>query len=320
MTPQTGLLVIIIVFVLLFPILAIANKQDTSKDPTPAEQLDRNDLAGANTIVLKTAFLNDTMTELFQLNSTIPLPATIAPWSQLPFNDFPSYSPSRLIKVNKMKLMFYNPGAAGNDDKISPKIVVLDPGHGGMDPGAVVSDEILEKDIVLEYALMARESLIQSGYIVYMTHETDASCSTTNNSNNREVACRAEFAAGVNGDIFISIHADANPVQSVRGTVTFYNARSDLDGRQNPYPEQSKALATGVHQYVQPVMESLDRGVKNENYYVNRMNSIPSILIELGVLTNPDDLELLLSPSRPAKFAEALTMGIDQYFSQYPMN
>ena len=128
------------------------------------------------------------------------------------------------------------------------------------------------------------------------------------------MACRSAFASKVDGDLFISIHADANPNKKFRGTVTFYNARDDYDGAMNPYPLESQKLAELVHAQVQPAMGSTDRGVQNKSYYVNRNNTVPSVLIELAVLTNSTDYNLIQDKNKPAKFASALKKAIDQYF------
>lgn len=210
--------------------------------------------------------------------------------------------------VSKPYLRLFEAG-----DKESGKVVVLDPGHGGRDPGAVLKDGTREIDIVWDYAIKAKAALEEAGYIVHLTREKDRSCMEYTR-NHDDLACRIELAEKVGGDIFISLHADANPVSSFRGTVTFYNARSDYDGKQNPFPEESKRLAQLVQSHVQPAMGSRDRGIENKNYYVNRMSTMPSVLVELAVLTNKNDLKLLKSSKRQDAVAEALVKAVDLYF------
>jgi N-acetylmuramoyl-L-alanine amidase len=193
------------------------------------------------------------------------------------------------------------------------KIIVLDPGHGGKDPGAIANDGTYESVLVWQYTLNAKKSLEESGYIVYLTRNEKSSCMPYKKIYD-ELDCRATFSEKVKGDIFISIHADSNPSKKFRGTVTFYNNRDDLDGKINPFSKESKNLAQSIQSYVQPVMGSTDRGIQNKNYYVNRMNSVPSVLIELGVLTNASDLEILKNNKMQDKFAGSLVNAVDQYF------
>lgn len=210
--------------------------------------------------------------------------------------------------VSKPYLRLFNAGERDSD-----KVIVLDPGHGGRDPGAVLKDGTREIDIVWEYATRAKTALEEVGYVVHLTRDKDRSCMEYKR-NHDDLACRIELAEKVGGDIFISLHADANPVKSFRGTVTFYNARSDYDGKQNPFPEESKRLAELVQSHVQPAMGSKDRGIENKNYYVNRMNTMPSVLVELAVLTNSNDLKLLKNSKRQDAVAEALVNAVDLFF------
>lgn len=319
MTSRTGTLGIMIIFVFLFPILVIANSNDrfaTVNEAESAQEISRNGITDDRLIIRQQISMAERVAGHLK-NLTATMAGTMPEWAQLPSSSSFLYLSNQYAELKQPQLTPENVATdEESNNTIPPKIVVLDPGHGGIDPGAVVSEDIFEKDIVYEYARMAEENLAQSGYTVYMTRGADSSC-TTKYTYKKELACRSAFADTVNGDIFISIHADANPLESYRGTVTFYNARNDLDGKRNPYPEQSKALAEWVHQYVQPAMESVDLGVQNKNYYVNRINTVPSVLIELGVMTNSDDLELLISTSKPARFAEALTRAVDQYFAQF---
>lgn len=193
------------------------------------------------------------------------------------------------------------------------KIIVLDPGHGGKDPGAITKDGTYESVLVWQYTLKAKKLLEKSGYIVYLTRDEKSSCMSYKKIYD-ELDCRATFAEKVKGDIFISIHADSNPSNKFRGTVTFYNDRDDLDGNVNPFAKESKRLAQTIHSKVQPVIGTTDRRVHNKNYYVNRMNSVPSILIELGVMTNASDLKILKSSRMQDKFALALVKSVDQYY------
>lgn len=227
-------------------------------------------------------------------------------WVSIPYGSGIAYISKPYVRLKQTETL----KPSGN----SAKVIVLDPGHGGRDPGATLKDGTKESDIVWNYAEKAKASLEQAGYEVHLTRSKDSSC-TEYKRNEEDLACRVDLVKKVGADLFISIHADANPVQSFRGTVTFYNARNDFDSNQNPYPEESKLLAELVQSHVQPAMGSRDRGTANKNYYVNRMSSVPSVLVELAVLTNSNDLKLLKSSKRQEAFADALVKAIDSYFN-----
>lgn len=225
-------------------------------------------------------------------------------WVSIPHNGTVAYVSKPYVRIHQ-----------GTLPEKSGKVIVLDPGHGGKDPGAVAKDKTYESDLVWEYAAKAQESLEKAGYTVYLTRTKDNSCIDYKKSQ-EDLACRVALAEKVGGDIFISIHADSNPVKSFRGTVTFYNARDDFDGVQNPYPQESKLLAELVQGQVQPIMGSRNRGIDNRNYFVNRKSTVPSVLIELAVMSNDSDLKLLKQDKRKDNFAKALTTAVDLYFQQ----
>ncbi len=193
------------------------------------------------------------------------------------------------------------------------KIIVLDPGHGGRDPGAIAKDGTYESNLVWEYSVKAKKMLEKSGYIVHLTRSEKNSCMPYKKIYD-ELDCRATFSGKVKADIFISIHADANPSKNFRGTVTFFNDRDDLDGNINPFSKQSRDLAKAIQSSIQPIVKSKDRGIQNKNYYVNRMNSVPAVLVELGVMTNAADLKILKDSKMQDKVSVALVDAVDEYF------
>ncbi len=261
-------------------------------------------LTSGNLNIRKGPTIKDDVIGKLPNGSRVEVLEQLEDWVKIPYQGASAYVSKPYLVISKEII---KPSAG------SQKIIVLDPGHGGKDPGAIASDKTYESDLVWRYALAVQETLEQAGYAVLFTRDEKNSC-TNYKSIYDELGCRASFASKVGGHLHISLHADANPSKKFRGTVTFYNARKDLDGHQNPFPKESKRLAELVQSHVQPVVGSSDRGIDNKNYYVNRMNSVPSVLIELGVMTNADDLKLLKSAAMPKKVAEALKQAIDQYF------
>lgn len=223
-------------------------------------------------------------------------------WVKIPYKETIAYVSRPYLVIKELNV------AEGN-------VVVLDPGHGGRDPGAIAKDGTYESELVWEYTMKAKEALEKAGYTVVLTRGETTSCTEYRNQHD-ELNCRVTLAGKVNGDIYISIHADSNPNPNFRGTATFYNARNDFDNNQNPFPAESRRLAQLVHESVQPAIGSVDRGIANKNYYVNRMNTVPSVLIELACMSNASDLKLLKAEQTKAKFAEALTKAVNQYFGK----
>lgn len=223
-------------------------------------------------------------------------------WAEIPHNGSTGYVSLQYLTVAKV--------IAETGYK---KIIVLDPGHGGKDPGAIAKDGTYESNLVWQYSVQAKKMLEKSGYIVHLTRSEKNSC-TPYKKIYDELDCRATFSNKVKADIFISIHADANPSKNFRGTVTFFNDRNDLDGNINPFSKESKDLAQSIQSNVQPVVNSTDRGIKNKNYYVNRMNSVPSVLVELGFMTNASDLKILKNSKMQEKVSVALVKAVDEYF------
>lgn len=170
-------------------------------------------------------------------------------------------------------------------------LVVLDPGHGGDDPGAVVG-ETLEKDINLAIALLVREQLEeQEGITVLMTREQDVYPSLTD---------RADFANRENADLFVSIHANSLEDDSYAGIITFYHQ----DKR------SSRAFAQAIQAAVATASGGIDRGVRSEDYAVLRETDMPAVLVETGFMTCPEELALLQDADYQKLLAEGIAQGI----------
>lgn len=169
--------------------------------------------------------------------------------------------------------------------------VVLDPGHGGEDPGAVVGDA-QEKDINLAVALLVREQLAeQEGVAVQMTREEDVYPSLTD---------RADFANQAKADLFVSIHANSLEDDSYAGIFTFYH----------PDKRSSRTPAEKIQAAVTAASGGLDRGVRSEDYAVLRETDMPAVLVETGFMTCPEELALLLDAGYQELLAQGIAQGI----------
>jgi N-acetylmuramoyl-L-alanine amidase len=169
------------------------------------------------------------------------------------------------------------------------KTILLDPGHGGADPGAIGMDgTTYEKSVALNFSSKMKTSLENNGYKVIMTRTGDTRCGTSTAST--DLQCRVTLGNNNNADLFISVHANWAYASSAYGMETYYNSTNTYDGNMNPYPAESKRLAQLLHNNIRPQMNVYDRGVRNANLYVNRMANMPSVLLELGFLSNSSDL------------------------------
>jgi len=213
--------------------------------------------------------------------------------------------------------------------------IVLDPGHGGSDPGARTAGGLWEKDITLDVAQRLRLLLVEAGFEVLMTRERDDTVSL------RE---RAQFANYQRGDLFISIHFNALATRSYRGLETYYlGATSDkrverLTGAENQGSGYSladfKRLLEGVYthvrqeeskQFAETIHRGLashlikgnpavkDSGVKPAPFLVLVATEMPGILAEVSYLSNEEDAKLLAEPSYRSEIARALFQGLRDY-------
>ena len=190
------------------------------------------------------------------------------------------------------------------------KVIVVDAGHGGIDPGAN-RPGVLEKDINLEIVLVLKDMLNQNGAKVVLSRQTDVELSPECDNEkvkgryHRDLAARVEMVEESDADLFISIHANAAPKAQRRGTEVFYSAKS----------ETSKSLANSIQTELCKVTQT-SRTAKVADYFVLRRNKIPAVLVEVGYITNMEERLLLQSPEYQRKIAEAIAKGIYQFLQK----
>ncbi|MDX8044383.1 N-acetylmuramoyl-L-alanine amidase [Gracilibacillus sp. S3-1-1] len=176
--------------------------------------------------------------------------------------------------------------------------VVIDPGHGGDDPGAIGASGSYEKDFTLSLSNKIVELLQTDPRLeVFMTREGDQFLST-------ETRERPMIANDLGADLFISIHANTYDTPTITGTETFY------------YNDYSESLAAIIHRHVVQATGYDDRGVKQANYFVLADTNMPAILIEVGYLTNPEQEQEMLTDAFQQNVAEAIVEGINEYIEQ----
>ncbi|MBS4218966.1 N-acetylmuramoyl-L-alanine amidase [Bacillus sp. FJAT-49711] len=178
---------------------------------------------------------------------------------------------------------------------ISGKAIVLDPGHGGTDPGAS-GIGIIEKTLNLDIALRTKKLLETAGFKVIMTRTTDVFIPLEE---------RARIANNSNADIFISIHA--NTFNSLaKGVETFWYGKYEK--------ENSIRLATVLQNNVVKSMNSFNRRVAEGNFHVIRETRLPSALVEVGFIDNPQDAAKLRKSTYRQEASIGIFNGVIDYF------
>lgn len=183
---------------------------------------------------------------------------------------------------------------------VKNRIIILDPGHGGKDPGAVNSGHS-EKAIVLKVTNLVKQKLQNAGATVHMTRLGDTYPSLEE---------RVSFTRDKLGEIFVSIHVNAATSTSAKGAETYFSISS---GDQF---EEDKKLATYINNEIVTNANMNNRGVKEANYYVTRNMMIPSVLVELGFISNSEDRQKLISDKYVEIYAQSIYNGIVDYYGK----
>lgn len=172
--------------------------------------------------------------------------------------------------------------------------VVIDPGHGGIDPGAVVDFHHLhEADLTLSTSLILKQLLEKEGTKVIMTRTDNSSLGLVD---------RAKISNEQNADIFLSLHFDSADDNTLSGTTVYY------------YNKHSQALAETIRKYLATKLRLPNNGAYFENYAVIRENKQPSLLIELGYLNSRSDNAIITTTSYQEETAKALVDALKEYF------
>lgn len=183
------------------------------------------------------------------------------------------------------------------DGELVGKTILVDPGHGGKDPGAV-GNKMEEKEIVLDIGKRLNDRLKGSLAKVVMTRDSDEFV---------ELPDRVKEGEKAKADLFISIHVNAFYDSSANGTETYYNSQY--------VGAESKALATEIQTELVKAMGTRDRGVKEANFHVIKNSKMPSVLVEVAFISNKSDADKLASKSYRNKAGDAIYRGIMNYYN-----
>lgn len=189
--------------------------------------------------------------------------------------------------------------------------IVLDPGHGGSNPGAIGVNQLQEKDVNFAVTLKLRDMLSEMGYNVLLTREHDVDMS---------LDARVKFKEKHRADLFVSIHANAHHDAHAQGSLVLYYDHRYPNARYPASAEMARLSATN-RQFAQSVLDGLltetqyiDQGVVPSSVYVVRKGTMPSILVELAFLTNWEDATRLADDNERERMARGIANGIEAFW------
>jgi N-acetylmuramoyl-L-alanine amidase len=227
---------------------------------------------------------------------------------------------------------------SGRPEGVNRRVIVIDPGHGGRDPGAISAGGISEKDVTLAIARTLREELAATGrYDVRLTRSGDEFI---------ELDDRVEKARSLGADLFISLHADAGGDRLTRGASVYTlspegEKRAERARRQNDWvlavetdrsrpaevndiladlvQRETKNQSDRFAQLLLPALSdagwpALQNPHRRRGFFVLLSPDVPAVLLEMGFLTNPQDEKMLLSQTRRTHLANGIVKAIDAFF------
>jgi N-acetylmuramoyl-L-alanine amidase len=195
---------------------------------------------------------------------------------------------------------------------LSGKVIVLDPGHGGVDGGAVGADQTLEKDIALSTAKLLRDYLQEQGALVYMTREKDKDLAAEgtrglSKRKSEDIRKRVQFINDHEPDLVLSIHLNAIPSSKWSGAQTFYY----------PALEENEHLAKFIQTEITSNLNNTTRKAQAiQNVYILKHTEAPSALVEIGFLSNPNERDLLKTSKYQEQMAASIYEGVLRFVTE----
>jgi len=210
----------------------------------------------------------------------------------------PTVTPPNSVQLPVTPITNAIPGIGG-------KLIVIDPGHGGSDSGAVGAKGVMEKNITLAIAKQLQGILTDAGAKVIMTRTSDVDVARPSAEAVEELQARVDIANQARADLFLSIHMDSFSTSDAKGTSTYYYAKGT---------PASQRLADLVRSGIIEQLGTEDRGTKTCNFYVVKHTTMPAALAEVAFVSNPGESQLLTSTDGAKKAALGIYNGIRRYF------
>ncbi len=194
---------------------------------------------------------------------------------------------------------------------VANRTIVVDPGHGGIDPGAVGYGGLVEKEIVLQVSKRLEKLLTDAGANVIMTRETDIDYGTPGSGSllkrkREDLSKRVAMANDKNASVFLSIHVNAFPSSRWSGAQTFYQNKET----------EGKLLAECIQGELIRIMGNTKRAAKHSDFYTTRNTKMPGVIIEIGFISNHSEAKLLKNAAYQRKLAYAIYSGLVKYYAE----
>ena len=206
--------------------------------------------------------------------------------------------------------VFFSREVSTVSNVITPaKSIVIDPGHGGIDPGKVGVNDCLEKEINLSIAQKVKDLLEQDGYDVYLTRSNDKDLFpvTSKHPKRDDLQARVSLIEKVDPYFTVSIHQNSFPSENVSGPQVFYYHTSK-EGAQ-----LAQVLQTCLNDLLSPASK---RECKDDDsYYLLKKTTTPTVIVECGFLSNPKEASMLVTDSYQDLVASAIYQGIVTYLN-----
>lgn len=191
-----------------------------------------------------------------------------------------------------------------NPQTLQGAVILLDPGHGGDDPGALgIGDQVRESDINLAVAYATRDALRAKGATVYLTRQGNETLSLDE---------RRNIAQSAEPDLFVSIHSNGSENKNAIGTAVYYYKGFSQPLASNIYGEMIKVFKNNLYYGQQNLYDDLSDGARYYPFAVTRIEDCPSVLIETGYVTNDAECYKLIESSTHQLFGQAIATGIEK--------
>lgn len=213
-------------------------------------------------------------------------------------------TPSKPAKQESVKTGKNKQGEYRTKGGIKGKIITIDPGHGGSDPGAVSDKNTYEKTITLSMAQKLKADLESMGAIVYLTRTGDTDVARPYADDEEELQARVDVAEKRGSDLFISLHINASVNRKASGISTYYFQKSNYDIK----------LAKCIHKQLTSNFKLPDMGAREANFYVIKRCSMPAVLMELGFISNKKEEKVISGNWFQNKAMDLTAAGIKDYF------
>lgn len=202
------------------------------------------------------------------------------------------------------------PGESSVNNRDSKITVIIDPGHGGADGGAVGSSGTLEKDLNLKTGLLLAQELADRGVNVVMTRSEDIMLDDgiSSSAKTSDLSARLKIVQSYEDAIFISVHMNKFPDSSVKGFTVYYSS-NNIESE-----TLASAIRKSVTEKVQPDNKRPMKAAGNNIYLLSRL-TVPAVLLECGFISNPEEEALLSQDDYRDKLVSAVADAVESYIA-----